>query len=477
MMFGTGILQGANILSYIVLARLLSQADFGTYRQLFLINQLLWAISFSAFPASLLFFAGRALGDAEKAAIVRQHLYIVSGLGFLVFLTLLVSGPLIGLMLNNPEIVQLMPIFAVFPAAYMLSSLLGPSLIAKGATHLLPRLTGGLALINSIPVLLVAWMGGALQQIVGATALASIASAAVCLGIILYKTSTAHRLKSVNLRPILGYSFPLLATAALGLLGLRLDQIAVSHFFGPAVFAIYAVGAFELPIYSLVKSSSASVLLPELSQAVREQNWSRVLSIWQDMQWKNAAMIMPVSAGLFVYSHEFVEVLFGHEYSEAAPIFAVFTLLGPVRATTFNLVLRAMGRTRTELAGTSLFVMLAAALIYMFAPLYGIVAAALAVIGALCAYCILLLLLTVSASDNALRVLQLLPPWLPLTYGILLILFAGLRFGTVQFDVVPVVALGLCISATIAISFLLLRQEQSLFALMGIRHSSKEISL
>ena len=62
---------------------------------------------------------------------------------------------------------------------------------------------------------------------------------------------------------------------------LKLDQVFVSQILGPGVFAVYAVGAFELPIYALIKSSSTAAVMPEITAAARKADWPAVLGIWR----------------------------------------------------------------------------------------------------------------------------------------------------------------------------------------------------
>lgn len=461
MLLGVGLLQAANIVTYILLARLLSQVDYGSYRQLFLINQLVWAIAFAAFPTSLLYFSGRARTEMERSTIVRRHLALVAGFAALACGVLLMSGTVVAWLLNNESLAELLPVFAIYPAAYMLTSLAPPVMIAQGRTARLPLLTGTLALLNSVPVVLTAWMDGRLIHIVTAAAVGGALGGVIAAAVIL-RLSRGPRGQIVEFRQILRYSAPLLAAGAVGLLGLRMDQFAVAQLFGPAVFAIYAVGAFELPLYSLVKSSTSSVLLPELSAAVQSGDWNLVLAVWRDMQRKNTALLLPISAALFAYSEEFITVLFGERYRAAAPIFAILTLLGPVRAVTFALVLRAMGRTEIDLWASLVFLLAVGTSVYPLSYAFGIEAAAMTIVVATTALAVSLLAVTARASGGALAMRALYPPRIILGYGTLVLLFIALRIMTNRLSLEPVFELVLSAALAAALSMVLLRHSRLL---------------
>jgi O-antigen/teichoic acid export membrane protein len=468
MMLGTGLLQGANVIVYVLLARLLEPHAYGTYRQLFLINQLLWAVGFAAFPTSLLYFAGRVELAAAKSAIVRQHLRLVGGLAIATLALLLVAGPVATLLLNNPELRRLLPVFAVYPAAYMLTSLVAPVMIAEGRTAWLPAFTCALALVNSVPVLLTAWLDGALLHVTAAAAASGLVGGALAIAVIL-RVSRGAAADGATFAEIIRYAAPLLAAGGLGLIGLRMDQFAVSHLFGPAMFAVYAVGAFELPFYSLVKSSTTSVLLPEISAAVRDRDWNAALSAWRDMQRKNAALLLPVSAALFVFAEDFIVVLFGARYREAGTIFAIFSLMGPVRAITFGLVLRAMGRTDVDFWGSMLFLVVVSAFVFPLASAFGLQAAALTVVLATVVLATVLLFVTARMSGGVLKVRALYPPRILVLYGILILLFEGLRLALRWLGLEPVFDLGISGTVVALLMMILLPRSTLIVPDLGLR--------
>ena len=70
-------------------------------------------------------------------------------------------------------------------------------------------------------------------------------------------------------------------------------QYAVSHYFTTAIFAVYAVGTFQIPLVDLVASSAGSVMMVRMTEKVRGQD-EAVLAIWHSTISKLALVLFPV---------------------------------------------------------------------------------------------------------------------------------------------------------------------------------------
>jgi O-antigen/teichoic acid export membrane protein len=256
--------------------------------------------------------------------------------------------------------------------------------------------------------------------------IAALVGAGAALGLMLAMSRGAVAI-GLRVREIAAYAVPLLLASGISVLGLRFDQFAVAHALGTAMFAIYAVGAFELPLYSLLKSSSTAALMPEIAAAAKVRDWSAVLSIWHDLLRKNAAMVLPLSAALVMFADDFITLLFGTAYRPAAPVFAIFSLLGPVRTVTFGLILRALGRTSLDFAAAVAFLACVALAIGPALRFGGLIGAAVTVVSATALTALLLVILTARASGGGIRAWQLYPPRYLVGYAALLGAFYALR--------------------------------------------------
>ena len=74
---GAGGVQGATLIMHVLLARFVSIEGYATLRQLFLLQAIIIAISFSAIPSSLLYFTGRAELWVEKWRYIKSGMLVV----------------------------------------------------------------------------------------------------------------------------------------------------------------------------------------------------------------------------------------------------------------------------------------------------------------------------------------------------------------------------------------------------------------
>jgi O-antigen/teichoic acid export membrane protein len=105
-----------------------------------------------------------------------------------------------------------------------------------------------------------------------------------------------------------------------------LHNYFVSHYFSPAVFAIYSVGCFQLPFLAVLTNSFTSVMIPEVARLEAQRDYRGVIDLWVGSMRKLALFFVPGCLLLFVLRREFFDLLFPKVYAEAASIFAVYLL-------------------------------------------------------------------------------------------------------------------------------------------------------
>jgi O-antigen/teichoic acid export membrane protein len=152
-----------------------------------------------------------------------------------------------------------------------------------------------------------------------------------------------------GVRKFLAYGIPLALTGLAGILGFQFDRVVVSARFTPADYAIYAVGAVELPVTLIVQQSINSVLLPALAVRYRDGDRQGMGALWREAIRKTSLILLPCFALALLTATELVRVLFGERYEESADILRIYLLLMPMRVATYGLVPMAIGRTDVNL--------------------------------------------------------------------------------------------------------------------------------
>jgi O-antigen/teichoic acid export membrane protein len=163
------------------------------------------------------------------------------------------------------------------------------------------------------------------------------------------------------LRDQLSYAIPLGTAGLLLLAQTDLHNYFVSNHFGPGRFAVYSIGALQLPLMGLIWEATNSVLITRVS-ALQKRNASReIVLLVARAASKLAAVYFPVYAFLLVAGRQFIEVLFTARFADSWPIFAVNLTLLPLGIVLMDPLYRAFERERYFLLRLRL--MLAAALI------------------------------------------------------------------------------------------------------------------
>lgn len=128
-----------------------------------------------------------------------------------------------------------------------------------------------------------------------------------------------------------------------------LNSYLVAHRFAPSEYALYSVGASQLPLVTLLRDSVNSVLLPRVSGMQQSGATEEMRELMFRAMRKLAAVYLPVCAGILVLGHELLITMYTKQYIESYPILALNAILLPVGALISDPVLRAHSEYRFTL--------------------------------------------------------------------------------------------------------------------------------
>jgi len=410
---GTSVLQVSSILNFIVLARLLTSQEFGNLRQLMLLNQVLFTVLFTAVPISLLYFCGMFSQVNEKKEVAYKHLVLIIICGLVCSLGIFTFRSAITDIFANNELFELLGVFFVFPVLYMLYNAVPTFLIALDRTHLIKWYCPAIAFVNTFFVLAAAWFGD-FTDVFYTIILSAGFSAGVALLLLsaLIKQSqpgVAVDPKRLSYRQIIGYSWFLVAAALISILGSKIDQFVISNKLGIDVFAIYVVGAFQIPIYSIIQSSVNSVMLPQITAHIANNEWNELRLLWRESVNKISLFALPLAAVLTVFSSEFITLVFGEQYRSASTIFLIFSLLAPIKCISFGLIFRASGKPQYDVIGASVFLILSSVFTLVGVSIWGPVGAAVGVVLATLLLACMMSLMVKAHTKGEIGVFDLIP--------------------------------------------------------------------
>ncbi len=330
----------------ILLVRILTQHDYGSYRQLWLVYSLSAPFFLLALQVSFYYFIPR-LSSRERAVFVRQTYIILMGLGTLFAIVLTAFASPIARAFSNPSLITLLRIFGFYAALELPSTCFFALLVSldrhRAAAFTNVTLHLGQLLSMIIPLVL----GYDLK--IALISLLIFAAGRLALVLMWSHRLTYAPWKGWNfsmIRSQFGYAVPLGCSRIVGMLSRMMDRLVISLVFTPATFAIYAIGSIEIPVATLLTFSVATVLRAELATLHQEGKTKQMLNLWHESIRKLSLAVMPICAFLLVTGDWFLRLLYTDQYAGAVPIFRVYLASLPLQMVSLGLIFTSTGLTK-----------------------------------------------------------------------------------------------------------------------------------
>ncbi len=346
-----GIISAADFLRLFVktiigflLARLLTQAEFGTYRQLFMIYTLLSSIFMLGLPQSVYYFIPKS-DEETRRKFLRQTLDIFTILGLVCSLVLFVFRNNLALMFHNPQLNKVLIIYAFYPFFMFLSQLyycvmIGLQQTRKAAIFIIFSVCCDLVLILGLAILtknLYYIIIGIIVSVIIQWIYARISLQPLCSKGKLFEYHPGM------LKEQLMYSLPIGVAAIVGVISAQVDKLVISSYFTPELFAVFSVGAAELPFIAIITNSVNAVILPEMSKS---KDPAAISELYRGAVRKNALILFPIFTFCFVFAPHIIHILYSAKYLGAVSFFRIYLLTMPLRIATYGLLFQVFNKTR-----------------------------------------------------------------------------------------------------------------------------------
>jgi O-antigen/teichoic acid export membrane protein len=345
-----------------VLVRVFSQAEFGTYKQFFLVYSTLFGLAQLGMAESLFYFLPHA--SRHRGRYVANSLLALAGGGLAGAAFLIAGGPRIARWMNNADLGRLLPLVGLYLLLMLASCGLEIVMVARQRYTAAALSYAGSELARVafyiVPVLLVPRLQSLLWGAIVFGAL-RLGAAAWYLG----------REFGPELRPDRGlmsqqwaYALPFELAVLVEIVQANLHQYAVSWYFDAATFAVYSVGCLQVPVVDLVATSAANVMMVRMAADARTGNTSAAVGMWKDTVRKLALVFFPLVAMLLVAAPHLIVLLFTEAYRASTPLFMIWSVAILFAALPVDAVLRVHAQTRFLLLLNGVRLVLVAVLIH-----------------------------------------------------------------------------------------------------------------
>jgi O-antigen/teichoic acid export membrane protein len=363
----------------IALARIFAPADFGTYKQLFLIFGTLYVIAQAGMAESLYYFVPRR---AESAgAHVGNAIVMLCGTGAASLWLLVALRHRIAEWLDNPPLAEYLPLLGIALALMLVTSVFEIVLVSRKQhataawTYAISDL--GRTLFIVVPVMA---FGTVRWVLIGMIAFALCRLAALAAA--LWRELGAFRPNLTLARAQLAYALPYAVAIGVEVAQANLHQFVVAARFDAVTFAIYAVGCLQIPLVDLIATSTANVMMVKMTGNGAENTGAAALAFWHHTICRMALVIFPLAAFLIISAREVIVLLFTPTYAAAAPIFMLWTLTFLPAVLCVDALLRVHAATRFLLYMNVIRLVVLALLISPFLTTFGLAGAVLVTLAA-----------------------------------------------------------------------------------------------
>jgi O-antigen/teichoic acid export membrane protein len=370
------------LISTAILARLFSKNDLGTYRQTLLAYSCAAPLVTLGFQQALFYFLPN---EKERSrGVLVENLVLLGAGGLLLTLFLSTGGnSLLARRFHNPNLAYLLLLFAPYPLLAQMSLGINGCLMAREKTEQLALFTIGsrffMLLAMAAPCLLWPSPSTAVLGMLCGMAV----STSVSLALMFRACDTGDwRPTRPGLWRQAVFALPLGLAGLAGSLGDRVAQVLVSALCSPTDFAVYSVGAMEIPLIGTITGSIAAVVMVDYVKLYGEKRMPEIMGLIHRVMFKSGLVLMPAMVFLFCLAPDLMSLMFGREYKQSGQVFRIFLLLLPMRTLSFGAVLQATGNSRHILFQELLCLLLSASGGWCGIHLLGPIGGAIATVGA-----------------------------------------------------------------------------------------------
>jgi len=329
----------------VILARYLTKDDYGTYLHVQLIaNVAIWSFVLGI-PHSVYYFLPKT---GHKRRFVLVTATIITTIATLVASGIwLISDHLVNL-LNNPALESLIYISAGIAFFQIPVTIFESMLISTGKVKLFVAFDSifniGFFFVILIPTILTGDIEIILKWLCAFYGLQMIGVLGILLKIA-FEFHNDHEGEPYSLKGQFGYAVPIGISEAIFELARYGDKIIISNTFNPATLAVYARGAMDIPLLTIVNNTIDNLMMPELIEAYKDNCAKKMVALWHDSVALTAAFMYPSFFFLWFAAPYLIPGLYGEAYKEAIIIFQIYSLGILFRVSTYNVIVRVIGKT------------------------------------------------------------------------------------------------------------------------------------
>jgi O-antigen/teichoic acid export membrane protein len=329
-----------------ILARLFSITDYGTYRQLFMVYSIFSTMMLLGLPQSILYFLPKLQDEEKRGQFIRQTLYLFLVMGVVLGLLLFFFRHQLSVQFHNPALEVLLLLFAMYPVLMFVTTFYNFYMLGSQNPLAVAKFTIFSVISDALLIIGTALFTHNLFYTTIAILVSSFIQFSYAQFHVGWKNIGHFHLDRELLKEQFAFSAPLGLASMVGMLAIQIDKLVISSYYSPEIFAVFSVGAMEVPFIGIVLNAVNSVLMPELAKRDVHTEKAEISVLYRGAVRKNALIILPMFAFLFVFAQDFIVMLYSARYVNATVFFRIYLLSMPLRIATYGVLLQIGGKTK-----------------------------------------------------------------------------------------------------------------------------------
>ena len=169
----------------------------------------------------------------------------------------------------------------------------------------------------------------------------------------------------------------------LGLAGLLVDfnvdisKIVISTNLGPAALALYAIGSQRVPLISIIQSSIADVIFPDMAEKVKDEP-IKSLDLWKRANILYLFLLVPLFYLQLYYAEVIIKVLFTKDYLGSVALFQIYLGFFLLQCFEMGIPIRVKNKNGYLLVGHILYTIVHIGVLYLLYYFIGFLGPAIA---------------------------------------------------------------------------------------------------
>ncbi|MBP6370148.1 MAG: oligosaccharide flippase family protein [Paludibacteraceae bacterium] len=145
---------------------------------------------------------------------------------------------------------------------------------------------------------------------------------------------------------VLKQGLPLYLATFIGTLTLNTGMLIVNTFEDIETFAIFSVGALEIPVFAMLSAAFSQKIYPDLVRLVSNGEKEKAKKIWMKTTIQVSYITYPLIILLMFFAKDIIYFIYSPKYEESVFIFKTYLLIGIFRNNYYGALITASGQTK-----------------------------------------------------------------------------------------------------------------------------------